>query len=132
MAGYKRNPKIYLLKFDETTDYPGLEVQVRTLSMGQLVQVWTGEGDGSSAATFEMFVERLVGWNLEDEVTGEPVPITREAIEAEDDDLVNAIIKRWTAAVLGVPAPLDGGSNSGGLSAAESALTEIPSQSLAS
>lgn len=125
--GFKRNPKIYNLVFDETTDYPGLEVQVRTLTMGQLVSVWAGEGGRS----FDLFMDRLVGWNLETE-DGEPVPVTREAVEAEDDDMIQAIVKRWTDAVLGVPAPLDGNSNSGGPSAAESVLTEIPSQSLAS
>jgi hypothetical protein len=129
-VGYKRNPKIYRLTFDETTDWPGLEVQVRTLTMGQLVSVWSGEG-GSSARTFELFIDRLVGWNLEDE-DGHPVPVTREAVEAEDDDMVVAIQKRWTDAVLGVPAPLGGDSSSGVTSVAESVLTEIPSQSLAS
>lgn len=128
--GYKRNPKIYKLTFDETTDYPGLEVQVRTMTMGQLVSVWSGE-IGTSARTFDLFMDRLVSWNLETE-DGQPVPVTREAVEAEDDDMVNAVIKRWTDAVLGVPAPLGGDSSSGGTSAVESVLTEIPSQSLAS
>jgi hypothetical protein len=129
-VGYKRNPKIYNLVFDETTNWPGLEVQVRTLAMGQLVSIWSGEG-GSSARTFELFMSRLVGWNLEDE-DGNPVPITREAVEAEDDDMVVAIQRRWTDAVLGVPAPLGDSSSSGATSPVESALTEIPSQSLAS
>jgi len=129
-VGCKRNPKIYKLVFDEDTDHPGLEVQVRSLSMGQLLKVWAG--DGTSAGTFEMFAERLISWNLEDEVTGEPVPTTREALEAEDDDLINAIIKLWIAEVMGVPAPLESGSGSGVTSPVESMLAEIPSQSLAS
>jgi hypothetical protein len=130
-VGFKRNPKIYNLVFDETTDYPGLEVQVRTLTMGQLVSVWSGEGGGTSVKTFELFMDRLVGWNLETE-DGQPVPATREAVEGEDDDMVNAIVKKWTDAVLGVPAPLGADSSSGVTSAVESVLTEIPSQSLAS
>jgi len=129
-VGYKRNPKIYKLVFGEGTEYPGLEVQVRTLSMGQLVKVWSGSG--SSTDTFDLFAGRIVGWNLEDEVTGEPVPTTREALEVEDDDLINAIIKLWIAEVMGVPAPLESGSGSGGTSPVESLLTEVPSQSLAS
>jgi hypothetical protein len=128
-VGYKRNPKIYNLVFDETTDHPGLEVQVRTITMGQLVKVWSNEG--GSVDTFEMFVDRLVSWNLEDE-NGTPVPTTREAVEAEDDDLIMAITRKWSQTVMGVPAPLGGDSNSGEPSAAESVLTEIPSQSLAS
>lgn len=131
--GYKRNPKVYNLVFDESTEYPGLEVQVRTLSMGQFLSVLTGDGGaGAPGRTFDLFVERLVGWNLEDEETGEPVPVTREAIEDEDDDLINAITKRWAFEVLGVSAPLESGSDSGGISPAESLLTEVPSESLAS
>lgn len=128
--GYKRNPKIYNLKFDDTTDYPGLEVQVRTLTMGQLYRALSD--DGGTQPNFDLFCDRIVSWNLEDEVTGEPVPVTREALEAEDDDLISTIIKRWISEVMGVPAPLDGASNSGGTSVAESTLAEIPSQSLAS
>ena len=129
--GYKRNPKVYSIVFDETTEYPGLEVQVRTLSMGQLVKVWTTDGMNSTA-TYELFMERLVGWNLEDETTNEPVPTTREAVEAEDDDLINAIIKLWLAEVMGVSAPLESGSDSGVTSPVEALLTEVPSESLAS
>lgn len=128
--GYKRNPKVYNLVFGDDTEYAGLEVQVRTLTMGQLLRVWAKEGsDGTS--TFDLFVERLVGWNLEDE-QGVPVPVAREAVEAEDDDLINAIIKKWTTAVFGVSAPLESDSGSGATSPVEEMLTEIPSQSLAS
>jgi hypothetical protein len=129
-VGYKRNPKVYHLVFDASTEYPGLEADVRTLSMGQLLAVWTKDG-ANSANTFDLFMERFVGWNLEDE-TGAPVPTTREAVLKEDDDLVQAIIKRWTAEVLGVPAPLGSGSGSGETSPVESLLTEVPSESLAS
>lgn len=127
--GYKRNPKVYNLVFDDTTDYPGLEVQVRTLTMGQLIGVWASEG--TSTETFELFADRLVSWNLEDE-DGQPVPATREALLAEDDDMVQAIAKRWIAEVIGVPAPLESGSDSGETSPAESMLAAIPSESLAS
>lgn len=128
--GHKRNSKVYNLVFDETTGYPGLEVQVRTLAMGQLLGIWTDEGS-KAAETFELFMDRLVGWNHEDE-QGEPVPATREAVLAEDDDMINAIVKRWLAEVMGVSAPLESGSDSGATSPVESLLTEVPSQSLAS
>lgn len=127
--GYKRNPKIYKLVFDDTTDYPGLEVQVRTLSMGQLIGVWAGKS--TSADTFDLFAERLVGWNLEDE-DGRPVPVTREALLAEDDDMVQAIVKRWIQEVMGVSAPLESDSSAGEISAAELRLAELPSESLVS
>lgn len=130
--GYKRNPKVYNLVFGDDTDYPGLEVQVRSLTMGQLFKTWTGDDTSNgAAATYDLLVERLVSWNLEEE-DGTPVPTTREAIDDQDDDMVMAIQKQWLAAVRGVPAPLESGSDSGATSPVESMLTEIPSQSLAS
>lgn len=111
--GCKRNPKIYNLKFDSSTDYPGLEVQVRTMTMGQLFRVWTNDdASNGSAPTFEMFLDRIVSWNLE-EGDGTPVPVTREAIEGEDDDLISAILKQWVDAIRGVPTPLAADSDSG-------------------
>jgi hypothetical protein len=99
--------------------------------MGQLVSDWSGEGGGSRQATFELFMDRLVGWNLGRGRA--PVPPRVEAVEDEDDDMVIAITNKWTEAVLGVPAPLESGdSSSGETSAVESVLTEIPSESLAS
>lgn len=132
MAGYKRNPKIYKLVFDETTDYPGLEVQARTLSLGQLLDARTRDDDeDETKAMVDLFAERLVSWNLLDE-DEQPVPATIEGIRDQDDDLILAVINRWQAAMRGVPAPLESGSASVGTSPVESVLTEIPSQSLAS
>jgi hypothetical protein len=128
-VGYQRNPKVYKFTFDDTTDYPGLEVQVRTLTMGQLLEVWSGKG--TSSATFEVFASQIVSWNLEDEA-GQPVPVTREALLAEDDDMIQAIVKKWIAEVMGVPAPLESDSGSGETSAAELRLAELPSESLVS
>lgn len=131
--GYKRNPKVYRLTFAEDTDYPGLEVQVRTLSLGQLLAIRAkGQaGEDATSGMVDLFADRLVAWNLEAE-DGTPVPATREAVEAEDDDMILAVINRWQEAMAGVPAPLDSGSPSGPPSAVESMLTEIPSESLAS
>lgn len=132
MAGYTRNRKIYKLTFDESTEYPGLEVQVRTLSLGQLLDARSRADDEDGTQTMvDRFAERLVAWNLCDE-DGRPVPATLDGIRDQDDDLVIAVIGRWQEAMRGVPAPLDGDSSSGVTSAVESTLAEIPSQSLAS
>jgi hypothetical protein len=131
-VGYKRNPKVYKLIFDDTTDYPGLEVQVGTISMGQLIAMRTGNGDKDSAqAGVESFAERIVSWNLEDE-NGQPVPTTLEAILGEDDDLIIAIIKKWNEAMAGVAAPLPQSSPAGELSAVESIPMAPLSESLVS
>jgi hypothetical protein len=133
--GYKRNPKIYKLTWDADTDYPGLEVQVRTLTMGQVLTMRAGKNDDDGKdgvqASVELLAERIVAWNLEDE-TGQPVPTTMDAILEEDDDLILDIINRWTDAVSAVRAPLQQSSPSGEPSLVASVPMEALSPSLAS
>jgi hypothetical protein len=132
--GYKRNRKIYHLVWADG-EYEGLEVNVRTLNIGQLIEAKTGKGvngkDGLEG-NVELLASLIVDWNLEDEVTGEPVPATLEAMKNEDDDLILAIISRWMEAVSGVAAPLDTPSPSGEISQVASIPTEALSPSLAS
>ncbi|TVZ96525.1 hypothetical protein [Streptomyces sp. BK340] len=130
--GYKRNPKVYHLKFEG--EYDGLEVRVRSLSMGQLIAARTDNDDGGrdgTEAMVELLAERLVDWNLEDE-DGAPVPPTLDAIKGEDHDMIMAIITQWTNAVAGVPAPLEQPSPAGETSPVASIPTEALSPSLAS
>lgn len=131
--GYKRNPKVYNLRFQDG-DYTGLEVQVRSLSMGQLIAIRTGKDEDGKDATegvVELLAERIVGWNLEDE-DGTPVPPTLEAIKAEDHDLIEAIIEQWTTVVAGVKDPLPESSPSGEPSPVVSIPMEPLSESLVS
>lgn len=130
--GYKRNPKVYHLKFEG--EYDGLEVMVRSLSMGQLIQArggGSGDGKDGTGELVELLAERLVSWNLEDE-DGQPVPPTLEAIKGEDNDLIFAIINHWTDAIGGVKAPLPEGSPAGEPSQVASIPMEPLSESLAS
>ncbi|MEU1445513.1 hypothetical protein [Streptomyces mirabilis] len=130
--GYKRDPKIYHLKFQD--EYDGLEVKIRSLSMGQLIAVRNGTAYGDKEATegmVELLAERLIDWNLEDE-DGSPVPTTLEAMKGEDNDLILAIVNQWTNAVGGVKAPLEEPSSSGEISQVASIPTEPLSESLAS
>lgn len=127
--GYKRNPKVYDLKFGADTEYPGLEVRVRSMTMGQLFKTWTGdETSNGAAATYGLLIDRIVSWNLEEE-DGTPIPVTREAVDDQDDDMILAIQKQWLAAVRGVPAPLAGDSSSGGTSPEGLGLAESSSPS---
>jgi hypothetical protein len=132
--GFKRNPKIYHLTWEDG-DYAGLEVNIRSLNMGQLLEAKSGKsanGKDGLEGTVELLADRIVGWNLEDEETGAPVPATLDAMKGEDDDLILDIINRWMEAVSGVPAPLDATSPSGEISQVASIPTEALSPSLAS
>ncbi|MFF3511529.1 hypothetical protein [Streptomyces sp. NPDC002573] len=131
--GFKRNPKIYHLKWEDG-EYAGLEVRVRSMSLGQLVASQKGTGYNGKEGiegNIELFAERIVDWNLETE-DGEPVPTTLDAIMGEDDDLIIDIVRRWNEAMAGVPAPLPESSPSGEPSPVASIPMEPLSESLAS
>ncbi|WP_367138843.1 MULTISPECIES: hypothetical protein [Streptomyces] len=132
--GYKRNPKVYRLKFQDG-DMAGLEVTLRSVSVGQSIALGALGSDTSNGDTMERMVqllaERIVEWNLEDE-NGVPVPPTLEALKNEDMDFILAIINEWTSAAAGVPAPLGSPSPSGETSPEASLPMEPLSASLAS
>jgi hypothetical protein len=131
-VGYTRTPKVYKLAFADDTDYPGLEVAVRGMSLGQLLQARASTDDSDAVADMvELLADRIVSWNLEDE-QGRPVPTTREAMLTEDADMILDICSQWQQAIAGVSAPLVSDSSSGETSAVESIPTEALSGSLAS
>lgn len=134
--GSRRNPTLYKLVFDETTDDPGLEVTLRSMSIKRLNELNEQRSeDDTDGMVFDRLCStiaaQLVSWNREDE-DGQPMPPTLESLEEEEPKLVHAIIAKWNEAMVGVPAPLESDSPSGELSPVESILTEIPSESLAS
>lgn len=132
--GSRRNPTLYKLVFDETTDFPDFEIVLRSLSIKKFKEL-----DGQDGESHNEMVERtahfiagqMVSWNREDE-DGNPLPPTADSLLDEEPKLVFAVVNKWTEAIAGVAAPLDSGSDSGEISPVESLLTEVPSESLAS
>ncbi|WP_432019918.1 hypothetical protein [Streptomyces sp. 1222.5] len=132
--GCRRNPKQYKLKFADG-DYEGLEVTMRSVSIGEMRSLQgTGEEDSGRDGfdrMADLVASHMVAWNREDE-EGNPLPPTMESLEDEEPGLVNLLIDRWTDAVAGVPAPLEQPSNSGDSAPVESIPMEALSPSLAS
>jgi hypothetical protein len=132
--GCKRVPKQYKLKFADG-DYEGLEVTMRSVSIGEMRALQGTGGDGEGSDGFDRMVNlvatHLVSWNREDE-NGNALPPTLESLEDEEPGLVNLIIDRWTDAVAGVSAPLEQPSNSGASVPVESIPMAPLSPSLAS
>jgi hypothetical protein len=102
MAGYRRQPKTYVLKFE---DYPGLEVSCRSVSIEELLKVLklademtSTPGESQVKELFGWFASRLVGWNLEDE-DGKPVPATLAGLLGEDFDFGMALVMAWVEAI---------------------------------
>jgi hypothetical protein len=130
MAGYRRQNTIYNLTFPE---FEGLEVIVRGLSTGQMMQLWKAGGNAKSKSkddaangTEEMlkyFANALVGWNLEGEQadgTWEKVPATLDGIKSQDLPFVLRIVEAWTDVMAGTEEDLGKDSSSGEKSLAES------------
>jgi hypothetical protein len=137
--GYDRKAraKVFLLKFEDE-DMAGLEVRVRTTSMAGMTAMAklagrreiTAEDIDQLDPLFELFIDCLETWNLED--AGRPVATTKAALLEQDLDFTLSVIAAWIEAAAGVSAPLDEKSNAGGLSLAGSIPMETLSASQAS
>lgn len=112
--GYKREAKIYKLKFTDD-DMNGLEVRARSLNLGQFMEMleMVTLDEGKLTATdmqrigdiFRGFASALVSWNLEDEDPRGgtiPVPATLEGIYSQDMDFIMRIIAAWMEAISSV------------------------------
>lgn len=78
MGRFKRNSKIYKLTFDTDDELHGLEVQIKSLPVGEFVAVTSlAETANASAEASTRLLhtlgDALVEWNLDDE-DGTPVP----------------------------------------------------------
>lgn len=112
--GYKPKKKIYTLAFEDP-EYAGLEVKIRGLNTGQVMDIDAARGDGGDAAIVTMLklmADQLVEWNVEDD-DNQPVPTTFEGVRSLDIDFNWAVIDAWQNAAAGVKAPLDGPSTDG-------------------
>lgn len=127
---FKRKRKVYSLDFEDT-EYDGLHVKVRGLTTGEYLDLVSlsapnTEGDKETEQMLKLFASHLVWWDLEDEETGEPVPLTYEGIKSNDFTMNMAIINAWTDAIASVPEKTGKKSGSG-----EPVLVEsIPSTAL--
>lgn len=130
--GYKRKPKYIRFTFADDTEYGGLSVTVRTVSLGTLLKIRAASADADEVEVLAGLVaDQLVEWNLEEE-DGTPIKPSREALLDQDVDFLMAIVTEWNATVAGVSAPLERPST-GGESSPEVSIPMAPlSESLAS
>jgi len=120
--GYKLSRTVYKVRF-EGTEYDGLEMSMGTLSVKEILEVEELMSGDDSKPTFVALVARLAraiqDWNLEDE-DGNPIPVTEDALMGFEVKLINTVVSAWVNAIVGVPAPLENDSTSGGKSLEES------------
>ena len=128
MARVKR--KVYKLVFQDE-DLAGIEITVRSLTTGQLIELQEAQQSGMHEKFTNMLAEKLVDWNVEDE-DGTPVPATLEGVRSMDLEFNNKVIDVWTDAVFGIRRPLSKPSADGQPSVEASIPMETLSGSLAS
>lgn len=150
--GYKPSKKTFQLELE---DYPGMEVTVRSSSMGQLLEmeslkVSVNEPDPKKKlAVFDFMAGRIITWNvdhpdtdgpdtdekkwnpLEDPcprcglVAGQPLPTTSDAMLCLEMDMVMNLFFGWIFAVARVSLPKGMGSNVGGMNLQEELMNEL-------
>lgn len=133
--GSRRNPTVYKLVFGDDTEYAGLEMAMRSVTIGEVGR-FRGMGSSETEADaqeklLDLITSRLISWNREEE-DGTPVPATREGLEGEELDFLYVVIDKWNQAIRGVAAPLESSSPDGEISPEASIPTEALSSSLAS
>lgn len=134
--GFVPERTIYRLNFTGTF-LDGLLIRVGSLTVAEYTEM-LNKGSQSSTAeeateanrwVAELFLSRLVEWNLESS-PGVPTPKTVEGFQSHERPVVSSIINAWQIALVNIPAPLPDASNSGGTSQEESLDLGSSSQSL--
>lgn len=142
MARFKRERPTILLTF-ESPDLAGLEVRVRSISVGKLIGLVdmagalrirgdepTSDQQDDIETLLRAFASALVSWNLDDE-NDQPVPTTYESLIDQDTNFVLQLVMGWLDGVVSIPNPLDGRSNAGERSpAGEASELSIPMEPL--
>ncbi|MGW1463838.1 hypothetical protein ACWCPT_05720 [Streptomyces sp. NPDC002308] len=134
MAGYRHKTRKINVAFAEPHEYAGFEATLRGQTLGGFLALQgIGEIDLSSVGDQLREMSRaLISWNLEDEETGAPVPVTATAVFDQDQGLMLALATAWLDGLAGVSAPLEPSSTDGPPSL-EASLPMAPlSESLAS
>ncbi|MFE6931746.1 hypothetical protein ACFVDT_06915 [Streptomyces sp. NPDC057699] len=135
MAGYRHQRKRINVKFEEPHPYAGFEAVLRGKDLAGFLDLQgIGEVDKSSLGEQLREMSRsLISWNLEDEDTGDPVPVTPEAVMGQDQHLMIALATAWMDGLVGaIKGPLETSSTDGQPSLEASLPMEPLSESLAS
>ncbi|WP_431895874.1 hypothetical protein [Micromonospora haikouensis] len=113
MSGYQLTRRVLDL---DLPAYPGLTVQARSISMGQVLDLSPSiearifgpaiapENLPHLEKVLAAFAAALVGWNLTED--GAPVDADADGLRALDPDLFRTLVLAWIDAMVQVPRPL--------------------------
>lgn len=101
-SGFRRK-KIYVLEFADDGEFGGLEVRMRPVTIGEMLEITAMADDEENTdlrPLFARFADSLVGWNIEDE-QGNAIPADFGGVCSQDADMIMAIIGAWQDAITG-------------------------------
>lgn len=115
--GFREKEKLLTLTFEGDADLEGLEVKVRSKTLGEYLEIVglkDGEIDGPALVRqLEAFGDALVSWNWE-RADGTPIPATREEVFKRDQKDMLKVATKWFEVLEGVvEAPLPQSSPTG-------------------
>lgn len=120
--GFKRSA--LLLEWPEDSEFSGLEIRMKRVTVGQLMRIEklsdlrksddTEETERAMVELLDLLGKGLLGWNLEAEqeierpdgtttVVDVPVPAERGSLDDLDIDMVMAWVRAWARAAAAVP-----------------------------
>lgn len=107
--GFKRGALV--LEWPEDSEFSGLEIRMRRLSIGQLLRVEelfdelkAKDSDNKALMTelLDIVGDGLLSWNYEDD-DDTPVPAERASLDAIDADMILMWVRAWTKGAAAVP-----------------------------
>lgn len=100
-SGFTRK-KTYVLEFEEGSEFFGLEVKVRPVTIGEMLEItdMVAWDNNDLRPLFARFADALVSWNIETE-EGDPVPADFDGVCTQDADMIMELISAWQDAVTG-------------------------------
>lgn len=113
--GFKVPKRIAVLEFDEASGFQGAEIRCRLditteafFQVEALREAATADNETRIREMLTFFVDNIaLEWNLEDEETGKPYPLTVDTLMRElPPALTLNLIPLWKNAAVGVSAPL--------------------------
>lgn len=135
--GFRATRKTYLLVFPEGDPLHGLEITVGGLTLGEWNDMRNkieGEESGFTRKEIEtgIFLDKVTGWNLEDE-DGTELEVGLAGFETLNPTDTTSILRAWLSVALGVavPSPLDRPSKDGDSTVTTaSTLASLPMESM--
>jgi hypothetical protein len=107
--GFKRGALV--LEWPEDSEFSGLEIRMRRLSIGQLLRVEelfdelkAKDSDNKALMTelLDIVGDGLLSWNYEDD-NDTPLPAERSSLDAIDADMILMWVRAWTKGAATVP-----------------------------